>query len=102
MATYRFTGVGDGTMPTEVTITDSAGVLLASFHLPSDRAARPTAVDLTDADIVLQGETPAGVLTLRFHQRGDDVAAGLVAGRWWLGTQDRSLRGRVTGRAPGA
>ena len=96
LATYRFTGARDATMPTQVTIADSAGVLVASFRLPGDRAARPMAVDLTEADLVLQGETPAGVLTLRFYQRGDAAAEGLVAGRWWLGTQDGTLRGRVT------
>ena len=96
VATYRFTGARDAAMPTQVTIADSAGVLVASFRLPGDRAARPMAVDLTEADLVLQGETPAGMLTLRFYQRGDAAAAGLVAGRWWLGTQDGPLRGRVT------
>lgn len=96
LATYRFTGARDAAMPTQVTIADSAGVLVASFRLPGDRDARPMAVDLTEADLVLQGETPAGVLTLRFYQRGDAVGAGLVAGRWWLGTQDGTLRGRVT------
>jgi hypothetical protein len=95
LATYRFTGARDAAMPTQVTIADSAGVIVASFRLPGDRAARPMAVDLTEADLVLQGETPAGVLTLRFYQRGDAAAAGLVAGRWWLGAQDGTLRGRV-------
>ena len=96
LATYRFTGARGAAMPTQVTIADSAGVIVASFRLPGDRAARPMAVDLTEADLVLQGETPAGVLTLRFYQRGDDATTGLVAGRWWLGTQDGTLRGRVT------
>jgi hypothetical protein len=96
IATYRFTGARDGTMPTQVTIADSSGVLLASFRLPGDRAARPMAIDLTDSDLVLQGETPAGVLTLRFYQPADAASKGLVSGRWWLGEQDGVLRGRVT------
>ena len=96
VATYRFTGARDGTMPAQVTIADSAGVLVASFRLPGDRAPRPMAIDLTESDLVLQGETPGGVLTLRFYQRDDAAAAGLVAGRWWLGGQEGTLRGRVT------
>ena len=98
VATYRFTRARDGSMPSEVTIADSAGVLLASFRLPGDRAARPMAIDLTDSDLVLQGETPSGVLTLRFYRPGDLVAtdAGAVAGRWWLGEQAGTLRGHVT------
>jgi hypothetical protein len=96
VATYRFTRARDGFMPTEVTIADSAGVLVAAFRLPGDRAARPMAIDLTDADLVLQGETPAGVLTLRFFRPGDAADTGAVAGRWWLGEQAGTLRGRVT------
>jgi hypothetical protein len=96
LATYRFTRARDAFMPAEVTIADSAGVLVANFRLPGERAARPMAIDLTASDLVLQGETPAGVLTLRFYEASEVAVTGVVAGRWWLGEQAGTLRGRVT------
>ena len=96
VATYRFTRARDAFMPKRVTIADSAGVLLARFQLPGDREARPMEVDLTNRDLVLHGETPAGVLTLLFYQRPESADAGIVAGRWWLGERGGELRGRVT------
>lgn len=96
VATYRFTQARDGYMPTELVIADSAGVLSASFRLPGERAPRPMAVDATEYDLVLQGETPAGLLTLRFYLPREAAEAGVVAGRWWLGEESGTLRGRVT------
>ena len=96
VATYRFAAARDPFMPTEVTIADSAGVPVATFRLPGDRAARPMAIDLTDSDVALHGETPDGVLTLLFYQPRTGADAGLVAGRWWLGERSGELRGRVT------
>jgi hypothetical protein len=96
VATYRFTAARDPFMPIEVTIADSAGVPVATFRLPGDRAARPMAVDLTDTDVALHGETPDGVLTLLFYQPRAASDAGTIAGRWWLGERSGELRGRVT------
>jgi hypothetical protein len=93
LATYRFAGWRDGDMPAEVTVADSAGALVASFRPTRARAASPMMVSLIDTDIVLQGETTAGVLTLRLYRQNDPATAGTLEGQWWLGERHGELRG---------
>ena len=95
VAIYRFRAWRDARMPGQVTVADSAGELVASFQLPGDPTAHPMTVALVDTDLVLQGETPSGLLTLRLYRQNDSEAAGAIAGRWWLGEQQGELRGRV-------
>lgn len=94
VALYRFATPIEAGLPTQVTIADSAGALVASYRLAGDRAVRPLTVAVLDADLVLQGEAPAGLLTLVL-ERQNDVPAGAVAGRWALGARQGALRGRT-------
>lgn len=94
VAVYRFSPARQPGMPAEVTVSDSAGVLLASFRLPGASALQPMMVDVIDTGLVLQGETPAGVLTLVLFQKDADVATTVV-GQWTLGTQQGELLGRA-------
>jgi len=83
-------------MPAQVTVADSAGVLVASFRRNGARTASPMMVQVLDTDIVLQGETPSGVLTLVLYRQNDPAPAGVAFGRWWLGDQFGELRTRST------
>ena len=95
VAFYRFGTSRELGMPTQVTVADSAGTLVASFRLAGTRASRPMTVDVNDTDLLLQGETPSGVLTLELYQQQDSDAPGAVVGHWWLGKQQGTLRGRT-------
>lgn len=96
LATYRFISPREVGIPALVTVADSAGTLVASFQLPGGRATRPMMVELLDADLVLQGDTPSGALTLRLYEQNDAQASKPVTGRWWLGEEQGALRGRFT------
>jgi hypothetical protein len=97
VAIYRFATTSGAGIPAEVTVADSAGRLVASYHLPGARDARPmlaAVIGTERADLVLEAETPSGLLTLQLYGQ-DDPTAGAVSGRWWLGVQQGALRGRV-------
>jgi hypothetical protein len=83
-------------MPAQVTVADSAGVLVASYRLAGSRAASPMMVQVIDTDLLLQAETPSGLLTLVLYQQNDPAPAGVSLGRWWLGDQFGELLTRPT------
>ncbi len=95
LATYRFASARVTGMPFEVTIADSAGTLVGSYRLRGSATQRPMIVTTTGSDLVLQGATPHGVLTIRLDDQngGADTA---ITGHWWLGNQEGDLTGRVT------
>jgi hypothetical protein len=95
LASYRFVVQRDAGLPAEVTVADSAGTLVASYRLPGDRAARPMVVTAFETDLVLQGESPSGVLTLHLY-RANDPSARRVDGEWSLGSRHGTLHGRGT------
>ena len=86
----------DPGVPDQVTVADSAGVIVAGLRLHGAREARPMLIDVLGTDLVLQGETPEGVLTLRLYGQGNPADTGSFAGRWWLGAREGTLRGRAT------
>lgn len=92
VAVYRFGASREVGLPSQVTVADSAGKLVATFRLPGSAAARPMIVDVLDTDIVLQGATPTGMLTLVLYGQNDPEAAGALAGRWSIGEQHGALR----------
>jgi hypothetical protein len=94
VASYRFAASRPLGLPAQVTVADSAGGLVASYRMPGDRGPRPMLVNVLDTDLVLQGDTPSGVLTLQLYRQNDPGAAGAVFGKWWLGSRQGELRGR--------
>jgi hypothetical protein len=48
-------------------------------------------VEVLNSDLVLQGETPSGPITLVLHQK-DVEPVGAVIGRWLLGDMQGKLR----------
>ena len=94
VATYRLAGSRDAALLAHVTVADSAGVLVAGHRLPGASIAEPMTVTVLGADLVLQGETPSGVLTLQLIDQNGAGAAEPVRGRWSVAGQRGELRGR--------
>ena len=95
LAVYRL-GTGRAALPdlpVRVTVADSAGTLVARYL--ADGAAREAtmAVTVMDTDLVLQAQTPSGLLTLLL-ERQNDAERGELTGRWWLGADGGALRAR--------
>jgi hypothetical protein len=98
LAVYDFNVPRDAAIPSQVTVADSAGQLVASFRYQGAAATQTMTVDVIDTDLVLQGDTPAGPLTLRLFGQNDPSTTPSVAGRWWLGRWEGSLRSRSARR----
>jgi hypothetical protein len=95
LAVYRFARSHDVIMPTRVVVADSVGQLVATFRLAGSGTERPMLVEVLGSDLVLQGETPSGVLTLVLYEQNDSRHVDSLVGRWTLGTRQGELRGRV-------
>ena len=93
VAIYQFEAPRTAGMPSQVTLADSLGKLFATFTLPGNRTEQPMMVDVTESDIVLQGQTPAGVVTLVLYQQSDAGLAPL-RGKWYLNDRQGELLGR--------
>jgi hypothetical protein len=94
VATFRFDAGSDPRLPARVTLASAAGELVASYQARGDARTRPMTVAVLGTDLVLQGDTPSGVLTLRLEGQNDAAAGVPVTGRWWLGRETGALRGR--------
>jgi hypothetical protein len=80
--------------PSVVTVADSAGTLVASASIPGSRTEIPMIVTVLDSDLVLQGETVDGVLTMVLDRQNEGGATQVTTGRWTLGAAEGSLRGQ--------
>src|SRR4051812_6434497 len=87
LAVYRFGASQIAGMPTQVTVADSAGELVANFRRLGARDAAPMVVDVLGTDITLHAATPSGVLTLVLYGQNDPDASGALVGHWTLGTR---------------
>ena len=94
LATYDFGSSLEG-MPSRVTVADSAGSLVASFRPRGERSDRPMKVGVADRDILLEGETARGILTIVLYDLNDPMAAGTILGTWSLGSTQGELRARA-------
>ena len=79
--------------PAIVTVADSAGTLVASARLKGEVSEQPLAVSVIDNDLVLQGETTHGILTLVLDKQATGTDGKVTSGRWALGTTEGKLRG---------
>jgi hypothetical protein len=96
IAVYRFTASRILRLPTTITVADSAGQLVANFKLASVANPGAMSVEVMGNDLILQGETPSGLLTLvLYRQNAADVPSTFV-GWWSLGNEEHGdLRGRT-------
>ena len=91
VAIYLFQAPRTAGMPNQVTVADSSGQLAASFTLRGSNIAHPMFLEWRDDDLVLEGDTPSGPLTLIFPQRKDSGARAGIIGRWSLNGQQGEL-----------
>jgi hypothetical protein len=96
IAVYKFTASRILRLPTTITVADSAGQLIANFRLANFANPGAMSVEVMGNDLVLQGETPSGLLTLvLYRQNAADVPSTFV-GWWSLGNEEHGdLRGRT-------
>jgi len=78
--------------PRSVTVADSAGTILARINVAGSARSIPMTVTVIDTDLVLQGQTPGGLLTLVLDKQNEGGETRLATGSWTLGhTQGRLL-----------
>src|SRR6185369_16979670 len=88
LAIYKFTASRILRLPTTITVADSAGQLIANFRLANASEVGAMSVDVMGNDIILQGETPRGLLTLVLYRaNAADVPSSFI-GYWSLGNDE--------------
>ena len=96
LAVYRLSTTGENHLPAQLSLADSAGVVLASVSFDDGRAPVPMEVTLREADLVVRGDTPAGRLTLWLDGQNENSApTARLTGRWRLGSEQGALLGRT-------
>jgi len=96
IATYHFRAAkSDDVFPTTVVVSDSAGVIVARGEMDGTRPAIPFSVTVIESNIVLQGQTDAGVLTLVLDGLNAGGEPRVTTGRWTVGQTEGWLRGRA-------
>jgi hypothetical protein len=96
VATYDFkNSQRDLALPSSVTVVDSAGTIVAKAAIAGERREVPMTVTILDSDLVLQGQTTGGVLTLVLGRQNEGDSTRVSSGRWILGNVEGTLRGRV-------
>ncbi len=78
--------------PNLVTVADSAGSIVARASIAGERLEIPLTVTIMNTDLVLQGQTADGVLTLVLENQNDAGAKAGTSGRWILGATRGTLR----------
>ena len=95
VATYSFGAKRrDIAFPSTVIVADSAGTLVATAQLAGESTVIPMTVTVIDDDLVLQGKTTDGVLTLVLDKQANSAQARVTNGRWSVGTAEGKLRAR--------
>ncbi len=94
VAVYRLLTFHSAGLPSQIVISDSAGRLVASYRLRADARSYPMMLDVSTSGLVLQGETPQGILTLYLYDPSTP-SEGRADGHWWLGDQQGDLRGKL-------
>ncbi len=96
VATYDFRNATASThFPRSVTIADSAGAILARVDLAGTVRSIPMLVTVIDNNLVLQGDTPDGLLTLVLDKQNEGGSTRLSSGTWTLGKAEGKLVGRA-------
>lgn len=94
VAEYRIE-TGRVGFPEHVTVSDSAGRIVASYRRVGDPVARPMAITVRGSDFRLRAMTPDGPLTIVLERQNGDVGP-VLTGRWRIGAMEGPLRGTVT------
>lgn len=92
VAAYDFWNGPSASFARSVTIADSAGTIIAKVELANERRSIPMTVTVIESSLVLQGETPDGVLTLVLDRQNEGGTTTLDSGTWTLGRTSGQLR----------
>jgi hypothetical protein len=96
VASYDFWNAPqNAAFPRSVTVADSAGTIVARVELGAEQNSVPMTVTVIERNLVLQGQTPDGVLTLVLDRQNEGGETKLSTGTWTLGKAQGQLRGRV-------
>ena len=96
VAAYDFRNApANAAFPRSVTIADSAGAIIARVNFAGTSRSIPMLVTVIDNDLVLQGDTRDGVLTLVLDKQNEGGTSRLTSGTWTLGKAAGTLRGRA-------
>ena len=96
VATYDFWNTPrNAAFPRSVTVADSAGSIIAHVDLGDNAKSVPMTVTVIERNLVLQGDTAEGLLTLVLDRQNEGGVTTLTSGSWTLGKAQGSLRGRV-------
>jgi hypothetical protein len=90
VASYALRSTGDLLFPRQITVADSAGALVAQAVDATGLRRLPLTVTVLSGDLVLQGTTNEGMLTLILN-RGNDGSAARARGIWTLGDKQGTL-----------
>ena len=95
VASYYVVGTrGYVGLPTRVTVADSGGLLVAKVQIIGERAPRAMAVTVIENDLLLQAETPRGLLTFVLEKQ-NERASKRLRGKWALGADRGPVKGRL-------
>jgi hypothetical protein len=95
VATYDFKlGQRDAAFPRSVTLSDSAGTLVAHALNATTQRAVPLAVTIMQSDLILQGETTDGMLTMILNRANEGGSTYPAGGIWTLGDRHGTLAAR--------
>lgn len=92
VAAYDFFNGSSAAFARSVTVADSAGTIIASVELANERTSIPMTVTVIENNLVLQGQTPDGVLTLVLDRQNEGGKTTLDSGTWTLGRTSGQLR----------
>lgn len=96
IATYSFRNAPQSAaFPRNVTVADSAGTIIARVEIGTEQASIPMTVTVIERNLVLQGETSEGLLTLVLDRQNEGGVTKLTSGSWTLGKAQGELRGRA-------
>ena len=96
VASYDFWNAPrDAAFPRSVTVSDSAGTIIARADLGNSQSSVPMTVTVIERNLVLQGLTNEGVLTLVLDRQNEGGETKLTSGTWTLVKAEGQLRGRV-------
>ena len=93
IARYTFDSPsGSAALPYLVLVADSAGTIIARASVRDQDQEIPLTVTVLDADLMLQGLTDNGLLTLVLDRQSLGDGSRIANGRWTLGRDGGTLR----------
>lgn len=91
IAIYSFEGARDPSMPSAVTIVDSAGTIIGTYRVRGNSDERVMNAEVEGMDLRLEAATPSGELTIVIYEIGERPRSTTVVGRWMLGNKQGEL-----------